>query len=156
MIKALRLLLPLGAALLIAAPAATVPPSLRSIDDIHELIDVFMRALVKGDVTNAYRGLGSYWPLPGEALAKRIASAQQGRSARRGRLGLSVGYEIVQQEPAGTRALRLTVFQRFDKGGVAWRLLFVKPANVWLLQDVEESEDLHRLFAAPSGLPSSS
>lgn len=129
-----------------ALPAAAVPGSLRSVEDVRDVADLFLRTVAAGDVTAAYRNLVTFWPAPAQRRASEILGAERRRGERRRRLGLSLGAEWVTSEAAGERVLRLTYFERLDRGGIVWRLIFFKPESVWLLHSVSQTEDLAALF----------
>ncbi len=134
------------AVLLVAAAASAVPPSLRSPEDVRELGELFMRSVLSGAVGSGYRGLAPFWTGRADQLAAEIVEAEKRGAVRRLQLGLSLGYELVGEQAVGERVLRLTYFERFDRGGIVWRLVFFKPEKVWQVYSVTESDDLGALF----------
>lgn len=136
-------------ALGLVIPASALPPSLRTDDDVGDTVDAVMRSVEAGRVAAGIRALGAYTALSADALAERTIRIEREHSQRRKRLGLVVAVEEIESRRVGERLWRVTRLQHFDKGHVAWRFVFHRPAQSWQLLDLEVVENDPRLFGDP-------
>ena len=141
-----RVLVLVLVAALAPAPARALPQSLRSVEDVTDVAEAFMTALVANQLPEAYRTVARYWPDASARLAGLIAAAEERRKELRKTIGLSLGYEAVRRETAGERVLRLTYLERFDEGGLVWQLVFYRADAAWQLVALTETDDLQTLF----------
>jgi hypothetical protein len=131
---------------LVASPIHAVPSSLRSEEDVVDLTEAFLAAIVASDVKGAYRLAAEHWPLAPSELATRVEEAEERRRELRKTLGLSLGSELQARESAGERVVRVTHLERFDKGAVVWRFVFYRADRAWALVELSDTADLSVLF----------
>jgi len=106
-----------------------------------------MSSVVANDLRAAYGAVAPYWSRASRPLVESIAAARSRREGLRKRLGLSLGYERLALERAGSRLVRLTYLERFDAGGQLWRFLFYRADASWQLIELQESDDWSAVFA---------
>ena len=129
-----------------ASPATALPQSLRSDEDLRDVAEAFLSAMVANEIAEAYRSVGRYWSEGGSELAAQIAGAETERKRLRATIGLSLGWERVRRDEAAKRVVRLVYLERFDEGAVVWQLVFYRADASWQLVSLESSQDLGLLF----------
>jgi len=129
-----------------AAAAHALPQSLRSREDLRDVAETFLGAMVSNQVADAYRSVGRYWAKGAGDLAAEMATVERERKELRAAIGLSLGFEAVSADEAGKRVVRLTYLERFDDGAIVWRFVFYRADAAWALLAVERTRDVRALF----------
>ena len=119
---------------------------LRSPREVREIADEAMRQIEKKDLKKFFGVLAPYFAIPKTELEEFILTYQNKMRLVENRYGKTIRIQFVKDELTADTVYRVIYFQILEKTFIAWRFIFYKPEDEWIVNTVTFDDNKQKIF----------
>jgi hypothetical protein len=115
------------------ASRATDPQRLETAEQVLEVTNHAMRALVGQSMASAFDILHPYVAPDNEAVLHSMAQRLASRPHLQNDLGRTLGFELLESKGVGQSLLKLCYMEKCEKSALKWEFMFYRGREEWAL-----------------------
>ncbi|MET0068259.1 MAG: hypothetical protein ABW076_18090 [Candidatus Thiodiazotropha sp.] len=120
--------------------------SFASLNQARSVFERAMKAFQNEQITEGYKTLKPYWPLPGVEIDNLANTTNTQWPLVKQRFGVSIGTEFIMEQKAGDSLARFIYLQKFENHAIRWMFRLYKPRDKWVINGVSFDDQIEQLF----------
>ena len=131
---------------LIVLPLSLFGGILESETSTRKVADAFMKKVTSESYKEAFEYLAEFWPLPKEEVMNLAYQTDSQLKMLGNRFGSVLGFEYIGQDKIGDSFMRYLYIQKFEKHATRWMIVFYKPKQEWIVNNVMWDDEAYEIF----------